>query len=720
MSATRLNAIIVQNTLLLLISVCVAVILGAISIKINNAAIKRNNNKRKNFSAFVVTLASAGVCYFAIHEVHFIPQDTNRVNFLLDPSAENTIIWSIIFLSLLLAIMIPYILQYRLLVKTVLEGSVRLDSMMDTSVDALIQMNDKGDIVGWSYRAQQVFGWSKNEAIGRELAKLIIPPRFREAHNKGLQHFLATREGPILNRVVEVEGLHQEGYCFPMELTISFVQLASWVEFNALVRDISERIEIKRKLIIANEKLAKQNDLMKEQKIQLEQIAHYDMLTNLPNRTLLANRISKAIDQRTSLVVAFLDLDDFKQINDRYGHHLGDELLITLSKRMKDSLRQGDTLARIGGDEFIAVMVDLGDINESRPFLDRLIKAASQPVNVDRFTLSVSASIGVSIYPQDGVDADQLIRHSGQAMYAAKQEGKNHYRLFDNDLASAAKIKAQNIDEIRLSLDEGEFVLYYQPKVNMLTGEVIGVEALIRWQHSVRGLVSPFDFLPTIENHALSIDLGEWVINEALTQISQWQNIGILMSISVNISAYQLQQDNFKVRLEKILVSHPDILPCKLELEILETSSFNDIHKVSAIIQNCRQLGVNFALDDFGTGYSSLTYLRWLPTNTIKIDQTFIRDMLINTNDLAIVKGVISLTKAFHREVVAEGVETIEHGTLLLQLGCTLAQGYIIAKPMPAADFSAWLGNWNSYGAWRDIDLKMLDYSRNTNLSHSI
>jgi EAL domain-containing protein (putative c-di-GMP-specific phosphodiesterase class I) len=259
----------------------------------------------------------------------------------------------------------------------------------------------------------------------------------------------------------------------------------------------------------------------------------------------------------------------------------------------------------------------------------------------------------------------------------------------------------ESIDNIRSALDRREFVLHYQPKVNMYTSEVIGIEALIRWQHPDRGLVPPLDFLPTIEAHSISLELGEWVIDTALNQMSQWQSIGINLPISVNMSAYQLQQDNFTTRLTGLLAAHPEVDPHYLELEILETSELSDISQVSTTMNDCHELGVRFALDDFGTGYSSLTYLKRLPAHIIKIDQTFVRDMLSDADDLAIVEGVIGLAKAFKREVIAEGVETIEHGTELLKLGCELAQGYSIARPMPADDIPEWVSNWKADDSWQ-------------------
>ncbi|PCI55846.1 MAG: histidine kinase [Gammaproteobacteria bacterium] len=445
----------------------------------------------------------------------------------------------------------------------------------------------------------------------------------------------------------------------------------------------------------------------KRQQEQLSRIAHYDLLTNLPNRVLLADRLSQAMLQcsrhKRSVAVVFLDLDGFKHVNDAYGHDTGDELLIALSVRMKRALREGDSLARIGGDEFVAVLADLTTVEDCEPVLERLLLAASEPVTIDDVVLNVSASIGVTLYPQDSVDADQLMRHADQAMYVAKESGKNRYHLFDTAQDDAVKVQRESLEAIRYALDNHQFVLYYQPKVNMRTGKVTGVEALIRWQHPERGLLNPMEFLPIIENNPMSIEMGEWVIDSALTQISQWQTMGLTLpvSTSVNIAAIQLQQPDFTQRLTALLAAHPDVEPCYLELEVLETSALDDVNHVSAIMNDCMALGVNFALDDFGTGYSSLTYLRRLPASLIKIDQSFVRDMLSDDDDLAIIEGVIALAKSFKRDVIAEGVETIEHGTVLLQLGCDLAQGYGIAKPMPADDIPAWIRDWKPDVSWQ-------------------
>ena len=432
---------------------------------------------------------------------------------------------------------------------------------------------------------------------------------------------------------------------------------------------------------------------------QLEHIANYDALTGLPNRLLLADRLEQAIIQAQrqgdSVAIVYLDLDGFKAINDQHGHSIGDELLITISQRMRDMLREVDTLARIGGDEFVAVLVNLYDQEDCEPLLKRLLRAAADPLLINDLILQVSASIGVTLYPKDDSDADQLLRHADQAMYAAKQSGKNRYLYFDLIRDAAIKIEQESLANIRNALDKGEFILFYQPKVNLKTGQVIGAEALIRWQHPELGLLLPANFLPSIKNHPYDIELGEWVIDKVFTQLSEWQQQDFTLPISVNIGAQHLQQNYFVLGLSERFKAYPKIRPNQIELEILESSALEDIINASNIMKTSCDIGVHFALDDFGTGYSSLTYLRHLPVNMLKIDQSFVRDMLTNLEDLSIIEGVIGLARAFHHQVIAEGVETTEHCDRLLELGCDLAQGFAIAKPMPAEQLPDWVKDWH-------------------------
>jgi diguanylate cyclase (GGDEF)-like protein/PAS domain S-box-containing protein len=443
---------------------------------------------------------------------------------------------------------------------------------------------------------------------------------------------------------------------------------------------------------------------LKLQQEELEHGAHFDALTDLPNRLLLSDRLRQAItlSQRhnTSLAVLYLDLDGFKAINDRYGHKAGDELLVGISRQMKAALRDVDTLARMGGDEFVAVLTDVESVQDCMQMIMRVLDACARPVMVQGVEMRVTASVGVTMYPQDNADVDQLMRHADQAMYEAKQSGKNRYHLFDS--AQEAEVRGRTLqqEQIAHGLSLQEFVLYYQPKVNMRTGSVVGAEALIRWQHPDKGLMLPGAFLPAIERHHLNEALGIWVMEAALQQMSAWEAQGLTMNVSVNIAARQLQNVSFPKRLAELLSNFPTVAPQCLELEILETSALEDLASTATIMEECHRLGVRFAIDDFGTGYSSLTYLRHLPVETLKIDQSFVRDMLEDQGDMSIVKGVIGLAAAFRRDVIAEGVETLAHGQQLIAHGCDLAQGYGIARPMPAGQLAAWCAGWKSPPEW--------------------
>lgn len=440
---------------------------------------------------------------------------------------------------------------------------------------------------------------------------------------------------------------------------------------------------------------------------KLTHIAHFDPLTGLPNRVLLADRLNLAMKQslrrKSKLAVAFIDLDGFKEINDNHGHELGDEILVKIASRMQDTLREGDTIARLGGDEFVAVFVDLDRSESSTSLIKRILTIANTPFYIDKKMIHLSASAGVTFYPQKTeVDADQLLRQSDQSMYQAKLTGKNRFHIFDVEYDSTVRGKFENLENIKRAFINKQFILHYQPKVNMRTGELIGVEALIRWQHPTRGLVLPNQFLPSVEGHDFEISLGEWVLKTALDQISAWKDLGKNIAVSVNISAMHLQQENFTDHLRQLLVSYPQINNGLLEIEILETSALEEIDKVSGVIETCREFGVKFALDDFGTGYSSLAYFKKLHTAVLKIDRSFVRDMLHDPDDLAILHGVMGMAAAFRRYVIAEGVETVEQGELLLQLGCELAQGYGIAKPMSHDKIFGWIESWTPDPQWQN------------------
>ena len=572
--------------------------------------------------------------------------------------------------------------------RRLIEDKLKLAAGVFTHAKEAVMITDQNNnIIDVNDAFTKISGYSKDQSIGQKTSLFKSGLESDELYNE--IYDVVSEKGHWTG---EIRNRCKDGTIISQLLTVSTIcdALGQITNYIALYTDISA---------------------IKEQQGQLERIAHYDVLTNLPNRSLLADRLKQAMllctKRNQSLAVVFLDLDGFKEINDSHGHNIGDKLLVEIASRIQASLGDEGTLARFGGDEFVAVLGNLDDAHDCEPILEELLAVVKVPLMIGHAAINISASIGVTIYPHDNVDAEQLLRHADQAMYTAKQEGKNRYHLFDMAQDIALKSQHEKLIRIEAALKDNEFVLYYQPKVNMVTGELIGVEALIRWQHPERGLLPPIEFLPVIERHELTINVGEWVIDTALTQISHWQKLGLNIIVSVNIDALQLQQASFVDRLSTLLAAHPDVPKGALQLEVLETSELADVKDVAKIMHACIELGVGFALDDFGTGYCSLTYLKRLPVNLIKIDQSFIFGMLDDPEDLSIVEGVMGLSKAFELNIIAEGVETLEHGVALLALGCYLAQGYGIARPMPAIDILEWSENWKPDKAWSKYDLNI-------------
>ncbi len=530
----------------------------------------------------------------------------------------------------------------------------------------------------------QITGYTREEAVGRSTNLLRSGRQGKEFYANMWRDLIESGHwsGEIWNRA-------KDGRIFAEMLTITAVRDKSGKthQYVALFSDITSD---------------------KQHARELERIARYDLLTGLPNRVLLRDRLQHAIvqaDRRgTILAVVSLDLDNFKAVNDRHGHAVGDELLTTVAHRMKTAVRSDDTLARLGGDEFVAVLVGCDNPDQCLPIVRLLLDAASQPVSIGDLSLHLSASAGVACYPQaEDVGADQLLRQAAQALYQSKISGKNRYDLFDSHLALSTRGHHEDLERIQTALERREFLLYYQPKMNMATGAIKGAEALIRWQHPERGLLPPGQFLPVVDGHPIAIEIGEWVIESVLQQMETWRALGLDIPVSVNISAQQLQEADFVTRLNELLAAHPSVDPSSLEIEVLESSALTDMSLVSQVIHNCGKLGVSFALDDFGTGYSSLAFLRRLPVDVLKIDQTFVRDMIDDPEDLTIVEGMLGLASAFRRQAIAEGVETVEQGILLLRLGCQVAQGYGIARPMPAGHLPAWVAAWTPDPQWTNV-----------------
>jgi len=434
----------------------------------------------------------------------------------------------------------------------------------------------------------------------------------------------------------------------------------------------------------------------------------HDVLTGLPNRAFLSDLLDQALEfsrqENIPLAVCMLDLDGFKAVNDGYGHASGDMLLVEVAKRLRDIVRGEDVVARLAGDEFVLVLRYVRDLPELRAALSRVLGAISAPYTLHGKDINVFASIGVTLFPHDNEDAETLLRHADQAMYVAKQRGRNRFHLFDVSRDQEVKATHQTVERVRQALVAGEFRLHFQPKVNMRRGEVVGFEALLRWQHPQNGMVPPREFLPLVEDTDLIIDIGEWVMDQVLAQLHRWQQVGQGWPISIDIAARHFQRADFVDRLRQVLARHAQVAPRMLDLEIVESVAIENIQHVSACLQACQALGVQFSLGDFGTGYSSLSYLKRLRTQTIKIDKSFVRDILNDRDDLALTTAVIGLARAFGRQVIAEGLESLEHGELLLRLGCEVAQGYFIARPMPPSEVPAWVAGFVAPSQWQALD----------------
>jgi diguanylate cyclase (GGDEF)-like protein/PAS domain S-box-containing protein len=435
---------------------------------------------------------------------------------------------------------------------------------------------------------------------------------------------------------------------------------------------------------------------LREQAERLEQLAYQDALTKLPNRALLGDRMEQALAHArrsgSMLAVGYLDLDGFKPVNDRHGHAAGDRLLVEMAQRLKGTLRSGDTVARLGGDEFVVLMPGLHSREESEVLVDRILRAIAEPFEAAAgHVASLTASIGVRIVPPDDADPDTLLRQADQAMYAAKQEGRGRAHFFDPEHDRQVVLRRDQIARVGRGIAEREMVLHFQPVVDLRTGMVRFAEALVRWRRADLGMLSPAEWLPAVEDTPVIADLGDWVLDEALRRCASWGAMGLCGGVSVNVSAYELRDPAFPERVRRALERHPHVPASKLKLEVLESAALADIASVTSAMDACRLLGVEFALDDFGTGYSSLTYLKRLPASTLKIDRSFVSDMLTDDADRAIVTGVVELARVFGRASVAEGVESTAHAEALRALGCDMGQGYGFAPPMPAEALEEWM-----------------------------
>ncbi|HRP23177.1 EAL domain-containing protein [Thauera sp.] len=548
-------------------------------------------------------------------------------------------------------------------------------SVFASSYEAILITDADNRIIDANPAFTRITGFTRDEVIGQTPALLNSGRQGREFYRNMWSSLHETDhwQGELWNR-------RKDGTEFAEMLSISRVRDGDGrvMHHVALFSDISH---------------------LKLHEEELNRIAYFDPLTGAPNRRLLDDRLRQAIAhaRRTgkALGVCVIDLDGFKPINDQYGHEAGDRLLVEIVDRLNGLLRASDTVARLGGDEFVLLLEDM----DGTAVLARVLEAIRQPMQFGRDRVSVSASIGVTCFPEDDVDPDTLLRHADQAMYRAKQRGRDCIQHFDTTVEQHLANRQKRCLRLEQALREREFVLHYQPQVDMPGGRMIGAEALIRWQHPEQGLLAPAHFLPDVEGTELEAAIGEWVMDSALNELERWREAGLDISVSINVGANHLLKPGFVDTVRSALQRHPGIPPARLELEILESTAIDDMVSALEVLHACRRLGIRLALDDFGTGYASLKHFRQLPVDLLKIDRSFVIDMLDDAEDRAIVQGVIQLAKAFGREVIAEGVETPAHAAALTALGCRLGQGFGIARPMPAAHVLGWV-------AWYTADAR--------------
>lgn len=503
---------------------------------------------------------------------------------------------------------------------------------------------------------------SAEQVIGHKVTG-IIAPASRKDFIALTKRVFDGGKGTLEFEIIGLKGSHRwlETHAVPLRDTQGHI-----TALLSVTRDITER------------KAATEH---------IQHLAHYDALTDLPNRALLHERLRQAIHlaQRQSkpIAVMFLDLDRFKHVNDSLGHQAGDRLLVEVARRLQTCVRSSDTLARLGGDEFVLVLAGVTCTSDATQVVQKVFTVLQLPFLLEGRELTITPSIGISLFPDDGSNADELIRNADAAMYQAKEAGRSTFHFYTADMNARAMDLLALEAALRRALERDELVLFYQPKIELTSGRMIGVEALIRWQHPEWGLVSPARFIPLAEETGLILPIGDWALREACRQAVTWRDQGRPLTVAVNLAARQFRQPGLVARVAATL-TETGIDPAMLELEITESAMMHDPQQVTETLSELKRIGVRIAIDDFGTGYSSLGYLKHFPVDVLKIDQTFIRDAPTHPHDATIVRVIIDMARALNLQVIAEGVETAAHLAFVQNMGCDLAQGYHFAKPMPA------------------------------------
>jgi diguanylate cyclase (GGDEF)-like protein/PAS domain S-box-containing protein len=571
-----------------------------------------------------------------------------------------------------------YSIERKILEDALFVEKERAQVTLNSIGDAVACTDVSGNLTFLNLVAEKLTGWSWQEAAGRPMAEVfrILDTTNREIIPNPMDR--AVRRDATVHLPANSILVRRDGFEIPIEDSVAPIHDGEGHAAGAVIvfRDVS---------------------VARAMALQITHSAEHDFLTGLPNRMLLNDRIGQAIAlaprHMKHVALLFLDLDGFKHINDSLGHPTGDKLLQSIAERLVECVRASDTVSRQGGDEFVVLLSEVAQSEDAAITARRMLQAVAQPHSIDQHDLHVTTSIGVSVYPEDGLDADTLIKNADTAMYQAKESGRQSFQFFKPAM-NARAVARQSIEEgLRRALERQEFAVHYQPKVDLMTGAITGAEALLRWRHPTRGPVSPVDFIPVAEDCGLIQAIGAWVLREACEQAQAWMDAGLpATSMAVNVSAIEFRDEKFLDGLFTI-VRETGLDPKSLELELTESVLMKHAASTASILQILRESGIRVAIDDFGTGYSSLSYLRKFPVDAVKIDQSFIRQISTAGDDTTIVKAVIGMARGLKLRVIAEGVETLEEVAFLRAYRCDEAQGYYFSRPVPAQQFAMLLKN---------------------------
>ena len=565
------------------------------------------------------------------------------------------------------------------------DDGVSARDVLEAAPDALVVVDEAGQIVRLNGAAEQLFGYEPGELTGKPV-ETLVPEAYRESHVRQRLRYNREMQRRPMGAGPELYGLRKDGSEFPVEISLSPLATTRATLVIAAIRDISARKQAE----------AERNHLIRERALyaEISRLARQDALTGLPNRTLLLDRVVAAIAsaqrRQHKLAVVFLDLDRFKHVNDSLGHGVGDRLLRSVAARLTGAVRASDTVSRQGGDEFLILLSEVQHGEDVAVAAGKLVAALAQPHRVGEHELFVTASLGIAVYPEDGEDAETLIKNADVAMYYVKDHGRDDHQFFTAEM-NARIVERQALEgNLRRALERREFRLYYQPKVDLASGRMIGAEALIRWQHPVRGLLQPQRFVPVAEDSGLIVPIGQWVLHEACRQAREWQGARLEpVPIAVNISALEFRSKGFLDGVRRTL-DETGLDPGFLELELTESVLMESVDSTGEVLRELKAMGLRLAVDDFGTGYSSLSYLMQFPIDALKVDQSFVRE-IAREQGSPIITAVISMGKSLNQRVIAEGVETLAQAEFLRAHRCEEAQGFHFWRPMVADQFAALL-----------------------------